>query len=178
MDWTATEYGIGGAKIEVLLLNEAMEDVLLGMVSSPLFREDIAIALDSRGDIAYNFACLGLMADGSKPRIYIIPELVEKLKAGDAEAKMILFHEVGHYVHKDYLVPQEEKDRVARAMDDHVEERELAADDFAAEYLGRDTVIEGLGMLFARMKKEYKDAPEAEIAIREVALRIAYQRDR
>ena len=43
-DYRITKYGADTEEIEVLILNKPMDDVLAGMISSPLFQENIALA--------------------------------------------------------------------------------------------------------------------------------------
>ena len=175
-DYRITKYGADTEEIEVLILNKPMDDVLAGMISSPLFQENIALALDTNSGFDYDFSCLGVMANGSKPRIYMTPELITNLQIGTSEAKTILFHELGHYVHKDFLISN--VDRASLVESNAVAEKELAADSFAVKYLGMQTVIEGLQQLLLRVKTTYDgthDRHSFELSIKELELRIAYQ---
>ena len=178
MNWITREYGSDHEKIEVLILEEPMENTLVGMISSDLFEEKIAIAFDCQKQLDYDFACLGMMYDGSKPRIYMEQELVGRLKKESDEANLILFHEIGHYIHKDYSKNISDLERERAVQTGCVIEKELFADDFAASYIGKNAVIHGLKILAERMKAKYQsgvDEVSISLALLEIELRIKHQ---
>lgn len=184
MDWTITKYHSDQNTIEVLLLHEPMENILLGMVSSPILPNNIALVIDYNLDSDGDIAGIGYNHDGTNPQIHMIPEIAEHLKKGTDEAKLILFHEIGHYANKDYLSSKSNKDygydklRVDATEKGYVKESELTADDFAAEYIGKDTIINGLHQLLLRTKESCSRYPESSyvaFAIKEIELRILHQ---
>ena len=60
MTGKTTTFNFAEDKIELTLLNEPMELGLVGMVSSELFAENIAIVVeDNPQTVDYDFACLG-----------------------------------------------------------------------------------------------------------------------
>lgn len=68
-----------------------------------------------------------------------------KCERSSAEAKMILFHEIGHYVNNDYLHFDSQSEEFAKecrlyAANNALLDLEIAADAFAAKDLVNDTV--------------------------------------
>lgn len=184
MEYKQTSYGAGDEIIEVLILDEPMNGTLVGMISSPMFSENVALALDSRvakgEEVDYDLACMGAAKDGSIPRIYLFPDLVLDLKAGSIEALFILFHELGHYVNGDlsgdYCSEDYDTQRVECVKDGKVSAKELAADAFAAKYIGRDKAIIGLEALLKRTQHSWNieefDEESVKTAIKEIEMRI------
>lgn len=177
--WNITEYGIDDKKIEVLIFSEPINNILVGKVSSQAFVEDIAIGFYQHDDIDFGFACLARESDGSKPRIFIEPELAEKLKNGTEEAKLILFHEIGHYVNNDQNPNDADLERENAIRNEYVSIKELFADEFAASYIGKDAAITGLEQLAQNIRDKYYEHADEEsfsLAMREIELRIEHLR--
>ena len=176
-DYT-TIFGVGKDKIELTLLDEPMELGLVGMVSSELFGENIAIVVeDEPQTVEYDFACLGYTKAGTAPRVMMKKEFYEDLKKETQEAKSILFHEIGHYANGDMLANtgNEDEERERLVSQNKVSKKEIRADAFAVRYLGKETVIAGLEMLKQRIFDIYKDFDEESVKLstKEINLRIA-----
>lgn len=176
-DYT-TIFGDGKEKIELILLDESMELGLVGMVSSELFGENIAIVVeDNPQTVEYDFACLGYTKEGTAPRVMMKKEFYEDLKKGTQETKTILFHEIGHYANSDMLTNNydEDEERERLVSQNKVSEKEIKADAFAVQYLGGECVVQGLTVLKQRILTEYADYDEesVQITIKEIDIRIS-----
>lgn len=177
-DYT-TIFGVGKDKIELTLLDEPMELGLVGMVSSELFDENIAIVVeDDPQTVEYDFACLGYTKAGTVPRVMMKKEFYEDLKKGTQEAKSILFHEIGHYANGDILANSghEDEERERLVSQNKVSKKEIRADAFAVQYLGIACVVQGLTALKQRILTEYADYDEEsiQITIKEIDIRISH----
>jgi len=173
------KFGTGENKIQIMLLDEIMEQGLAGMISSPMFKENIAIVVeDNPSTIDYDFACLGYTKKKTAPRVMMKRNFFEDLKCGTPESRMILFHEIGHYANQDFLTNDGNTDaeREALVVDGGISEKEIKADAFAASYLGNETVIEGLEALKKRILTDYADYDEesVRITIKEIDIRISH----
>jgi len=179
MNGKTTAFNFGENKIELLLLDESMEKGLGGMVSSEMFNENIAIVIEDNPEtIEYDFACLGYTKEKTVPRVMMKSNFFEELKRGTPESRMILFHEIGHYLNQDILTNEgnADEEREALVTENKVSEKEIKADAFAVAYLGRETVIAGLEALKVRILAEYADCDEESIRItvKEIDLRISH----
>ena len=179
MNGKTTTFNFGENRIDLLLLDAPMEKGLVGMVSSEMFNENIAIVVeDNPKTIDYDFACLGYTKEKTVPRVMMKSIFFEELKQGTPESKTILFHELGHYVNQDILTNEGNTDaeREALVADDKVCEKEIKADAFAVSYLGNETVIAGLEALKTRIIIEYGDYDEESIhiTVKEIDIRISH----
>ena len=128
MQYQSISFGKGKEKIELTLLDNLMEQKLGGMISSSMFRENIAIVVDDNPEtIDYDFACLGYTKDKTAPRVMMKSTFFEDVKCGTPESRMILFHEIGHYANNDFLTNEGNVDaeREALVADNKVSEKEL-----------------------------------------------------
>ena len=103
-----------------------MDLKLGGMISSPMFKENIAIVVeDNPSTIDYDFACLGYTKKKTAPRVMMKRNFFEDLKCGTPESRMILFHEIGHYSNGDILTNDGNNDaeREALVSDNKVSEK-------------------------------------------------------
>lgn len=178
MNGNTTIFNNGKDKIELTLLDEPLEQGLVGMVSSELSAENIAIVVeDNPKTVEYDFACLGYTKDKTVPRVMMKSEFYNDLKKGTAETKTILFHELGHYVNGDIFANTDSEDgeRVELVAENKVSDKELKADAFAVQYLGTDCVAQGLTDLKKRILTEYADYDEESlnITIKELDIRIS-----
>ena len=178
MNGNTTILNNGKDKIELTLLDKPMEQGLVGMVSSELFVENIAIVVeDNPQTVEYDFACLGYTKAGTAPRVMMKKEFYEDLKKGTQEAKSILFHEIGHYANGDILTNtfNEDNERERLVSQNKVSDKEVKADAFAVQYLGTDCVAKGLTDLKKRILTEYADYDEESlnITIKELDIRIS-----
>ncbi len=102
MQYREFEFGNAENKIIITLLDELMEQGLAGMISSPLFKENIAIiTTETPEDDDYSFACLACGKEGKAPRVVIAKQLLYELKGGRPVANVVLMHEIGRYHNSD-----------------------------------------------------------------------------
>jgi Zn-dependent protease with chaperone function len=183
MKYGRMSFGKKAARVTIVHLNKPRSHALAGMVMSPLFAENIALVIDKAPleDLAYDFSCLAFAAGGHHPRICLQEELYYGIKQGSAEARMILFHELGHYANNDYLrynyqSGEYDNERRLTVANGAVLDIEAAADAFAIKYLGQGTVISGLSLLLARVQTMYSgdgyDAEDVSLLIKEIENRI------
>ena len=166
-------------KITITLLNEMMEQRLFGMISSPLFNENIAIVItENPEDDDYSFACLGCGKDGVAPRVLMTEELLAELKEKVPVAQVVLMHELGHYYNSDVGNNEDNSDDRRRNLvaQNKVCPKEIKADAFAVKYLGKDIFISGLETLKERILDVYKDYDEesVELSVKEIDIRISH----
>ena len=179
MQYQTLSFGEGKEKIELTLLDNLMEQKLAGMISSPMFSENIAIVVEENPEtIDYDFACLGYTKEKTAPRVMMKSEFFDELKRGAPESRTIIFHEIGHYVNSDILTNEGNTDteREALVADNNVCVKEIRADAFAVAYLGKDVVIAGLEDLKKRILRDYADYDEdsLRITIKEIDIRISH----
>ena len=171
------KFGTGENKIQIMLLDEIMEQGLAGMISSPLFNENIGIVITENQDDDYSFACLGCGKDGVAPRVVMTEELYDELKTEAPVAQVVLMHEIGHYYNSDVGNNEDNSDERRRKLvaNNEVCPKEIKADAFAVKYLGMDTVISGLETLKQRILDVYKDYDEesVELSVKEIDIRIS-----
>jgi len=167
-------------RITFVHLNKPWKLGLAGMVTSPLFEDKIAVAVDDTPmeESDYDYACLACNRDGGSPRIMMTSRVFYDIKRGHAEARTILLHELGHYWNKD-ISPGKCTDQAQRehlVVCGSVSEAELRADAFAVAYLGRETVIAGLSALKERILRDYAnhDMADIELTVKELDARITY----
>lgn len=179
MQYTEYEYGVGENKITITLLDETMGKGLMGMISAPIFKENIAFVVSEAPDSDdYTFACLGCGKDGAAPRVAMTKELYDELKIETPMAKTVVLHEVGHYYNSDIGNNEDNSDERRRDLvtQNKVCQKEIKADAFAVEYLGKETVIVGLETLKHRILDVYKDYDEesVELSVKEIEIRLSH----
>lgn len=137
-------------KIEIVILESPLEKGLVGMVTSKLFHDNIALVVDYSPNeyLDYDYACLSHYRPSDRYAVHMEEFIYTGLMAQDSMAMTILFHELGHYYHNDidspdYLTVYDEQ-RKTSVLDGNANERELLADRFAVDYLGTEIVIKGL----------------------------------
>lgn len=172
-------FGTGRGRIAISHLNAPIELGLVGMAQSKLFADTIAIAIDEHSPLDYNYACLGYAAGGKSPRILLEREVFYDFKRGTPKARLILLHEIGHYYNADHQSQKGVTDgaRCETLSCGAVHSSELAADAFAAHYLGTPTAICGLQELKSDILTRYPvgmyRAEDINAAVTEIDLRIA-----
>ena len=137
MQYNEIEFGKDESKITITLLDQTMGQGLTGMISSTMFKENIAIVIVEDPDAAdYNFACLGWAENGVAPRVAMTKELYEELKSGVPVAKVVLMHEIGHYYNGDNEKEEDNSDDRRRelVLKNKVCHKEINADAFAVKY--------------------------------------------
>ena len=148
MRYQRMNFGEKEKRITLIHMSKPMSNGLGGMVISKIFSDNIPIIVDNKPDeeCGYDFACFAWGKNGSVPRIKMSRELYYDIKRGKTYARLILLHELGHYFGNDHLITKEDRDeeRVKIALKCEVSEEEIKADLFAAEYIGLESVIEGL----------------------------------
>lgn len=178
MQYKEIKFGKDESKITITLLDETMGQGLTGMISSPIFKENIAIVIVKDPDsVDYNFACLGCDKDGVAPRVVMTEELYDELKTEAPVAQVVLMHEIGHYYNSDVGNNEDNSDERRRKLvaNNEVCPKEIKADAFAVKYLGKDTVISGLETLKQRILDVYKDYDQesVELSVKEIDIRIS-----
>ena len=166
MRYQTMHFGKKKNRISLIHMNKPLKGGLAGMVSSSIFNENIAVIVDETAEELrdYDFACLACGENGLAPRVMMTKEIYY--------ARMILFHELGHYYNKDLSVhnPERDAERVKLTSEGTVSNEETNADAFASEYLGVATVIEGLKHLQILVSNMYDG--DAGVVQKELALRI------
>lgn len=177
VQYREVEFGTDESKITITLLDEMMEQGLAGMISSSMFKENIAIMITETPDDDFSFACLGCGKEGKAPRVVMAKQLLDELKAGELVANVILMHEIGHYYNSDIGNNEDNSDDRRRELvsKNKVCPKEVEADAFAVRYLGKETVIAGLEMLKQRILDVYREYDEesVETSTKEINLRIS-----
>ena len=178
MQYKQTDLGTDENRISIILLEKTMEEGLCGMVSSPLFNENIGIVLADNTDDEYSFASLACGVDGAAPHIVMRLDLFEELRENKTVALTVLIHEIGHYFNSDHKSCENDDyaRRLELASQNKICHKETAADEFAVKYLGKDNVISGLEILKERITG-MMDAYDEEIvllSIKEIDSRISY----
>lgn len=173
------KFGKDENQITITLLCETMGQGLTGMISSPMFKENIAIVIAEDPDsVDYNFACLGCGENGVAPRVAMTKGLYEELKAGVPIANVVLMHEIGHYHNSDVGNSEDNSDDRRRefVLQNKACHKEINADAFAVKYLGKDTVIDGLQELQQRILIDFAnyDEESVQITIKEIDIRISH----
>lgn len=179
MQYKEIEFGSDESKITITLLDQTMGQGLTGMISSPMFKENIAIIIVEDPDsVDYNFACLGWAENGVAPRVAMTEKLYKELKSGVPVAKVVLMHEIGHYYNGDNEKDEDNSDDRRRdlVLQNKVCHKEINADAFAVKYLGKETVINGLHDLQRRILADFADYDEesVQITIKEIDIRISH----
>lgn len=179
LQYKQLEFGTDENEITITLLSEVIEQGLAGMISSPMFNENIAIVIcENPKDEDYSFACLGCGKDGVAPRVAMTRELYDELKIETPMAKTVVLHEVGHYYNSDIGNNEDNSDERRRALvaQNKVCQKEIKADAFAVQYLGKDTAIAGLEALKERILKDYVDydAESVQLSAREIEIRLSH----
>ena len=180
LSYNVMRFGPKKHKIKIIHLKKRVTKGLAGMVISKLFVQDIALIVDSRAptELNYNLMCLSHIGGRENVQIWMEPDVFYGIKRGDPLARTSLFHELGHHClgHlKDSTEEMEAYDeaRVQAVINGQVIQAELDADQFAADYLGRDYVIRGLADIRAALAKESAcDEEQQAIALKEMDLRI------
>ena len=170
------KFGKGNKRISLLHMRRPFGIGIGGMVTSPMFKEQIPIIVQKQDDSDEEFklAYLGVGKSGLLPRIVMSEEVFYDIKRGKPYARMILMHELGHFVRKDHLLPKDKRDeeRTSLSASGQVSEEELGADAFAVEYLGLETVKQGFVELRKIIETISKDYDGADSALREIDLRL------
>ena len=179
MQYKELKFGENENQITVTLLDETMGQGLIGMISSPMFKENIAIVIVKDPDsVDYNFACLGCGENGVAPRVAMTEEIFDELKEEKPLAKVVLLHEIGHYYHSDVGNNKDNSDERRRQFVTRNETcpKEIKADAFAVQYLGKETVVAGLRELQRRILVDYADYDKesVQITIKEIDIRISH----
>lgn len=179
MQYCEIVFGSDENKITITLLDETMGKGLMGMISSSIFKENIALVIDEdHNDEDYTFACLGCGQNGVAPRVQMTKEMFDELKNQTLMAKTVVMHEVGHYYNSDVGNNDDNSEDRRRELvsQNKVCPKEIKADTFAVQYLGKDNVIGGLENLRDKILVDYADydAESVQLSIREIEIRISH----
>lgn len=178
MKYQTMFFGKKENRITLTHLNKPIKKGLVGMVSSPLFNDNIAIVIDNNTDESrnYDFACLAYTKNYATPLIMLENDVYYDIKRGKPYAHMILLHELGHYYHKNIsnYIEENDADREQLVSIGKVSENEIHADSFAADYMGVDAVISGLEQLKLLISGRCVNYEETNIntIIKEIDIRI------
>ena len=178
MQYKEFKFGKNENQITITLLDKTMGQGLIGMISSPMFKENIAIVIIEDPDSTdYNFACLGCGENGVAPRVAMTEKIYDELKEEKSVAKVILLHEIGHYYNSDVGNNEDNSDERRRQYVTRNEAcpKEIKADAFSVQYLGKETVVAGLRELQRRILVDFADHDEesVQITIKEIDIRIS-----
>jgi len=180
MRYQTMHFGKKKNRISLIHMNKPLKGGLAGMVSSSIFNENIAIIVDETPEELrdYDFACLACGENGLAPRVMMTKEIYYDIKRGKPYARMILFHELGHYYNKDLSVhnPERDAERVKLTSEGTVSIEEIKADTFAVNYLGAKNVILGLETLQQIIESKYKDydSDSVDTTISELKMRVQH----
>ena len=168
-------FGKNKKRIFLYHMNKPISGGLVAMVTSNLFSDNIAVIIDNtpENERDYDFACLAWAKNGSTPRIIMSEKVYYDIKRGKPYARMILFHELGHYFHNDNLTQSKHSDeeRFKLASQGIPNKVEIRADSFAVEYLGVEIVAEGLDCLYSLVKCKYNEENEYAVILKEIDIR-------
>ena len=179
LKYNRMSFGKKGKRITFVHLNKPWKLGLAGMVTSPMFQENIAVVIDDTSfeESDYDYACLACDKQGKSPRIMMTSRVFYDIKRGMPEARTILLHELGHYRNKDISEGKcsDRDEREALATTGSVSPAELRADAFAAEYLGAEVVVRGLVALKERILHDYADYEQGccNATVKELETRIS-----
>ena len=178
MECKELEFGTEENRITITLLDEMMEHRLIGMISSPLFKENIALVVaDEQTNNDFSYACLGCGKDGIAPRVVLMEDLMDELKEETPVAITTIMHEIGHYLNHDIGNNEDNSDerRCNLVRQNIVCQKEIKADSFAVQYLGKETVIAGLQELKQRTLTDFADYDEesVQLSVKEIDIRIS-----
>ncbi len=142
----------GKERVHLILLRKPIcvqDQSLAGYVSSKLFSENIALVIDRREERTYEYACAA-MDNAGHLRVLMEAEVYLDFLRGKPYARATILHELGHIHYND--LPeiegmQYDTERLCTIESGEVHEREIRADAFAARFLGKETVREGLSFL-------------------------------
>lgn len=180
MRYQTMHFGKKKNRISLIHMNKPLKGGLVGMVSSSIFNENIAIIVDETPEELrdYDFACLACGENGLAPRVMMTKEIYYDIKRGKPYARMILFHELGHYYNKDLSVhnPERDAERVKLTSEGTASIEEIKADAFAVNYLGVKNVILGLETLQQIIESKYKDYDSDSVVttINEIKMRVQH----
>ena len=179
MQYKELYFGENENQITVTLFGETMGQGLIGMISSPIFKENIAIVIvEDTDSVDYNFACLGCGENGVAPRVAMTEKVYDELKEELPVAKVVLLHEIGHYYNSDVGKNEDNSDERRRQLvvKNEACPKEIKADAFAVKYLGKETIVKGLQELQRRILVDFADYDEesVQITIKEIDIRISH----
>lgn len=106
----------------------------------------------------------------------MVGEFYDELKKGSPTAKAVIMHEVGHYYNRDdeNNPNNNDDDRRECVVQDRGCIKEIKADNFAVQYLGKNVVVEGLMALKRKILTDYVgyDGESVQLATRKIEMRI------
>lgn len=178
MNYYTKSFGKEKEEITFTYMDEPIEHGLIGIASSAIFEENVAVVIDEKsGNDEFDFACLACGENGIAPRIIITREFYDEIKRDTYQSKTVLLHEIGHYINGDIGKGKGScyEERINLVKQNKVSRKELKADEFAVHYLGKDIVVEGLSSLKQWILSKYADYDEAsvQITIKEIDIRIS-----
>ena len=167
-------FGKKDQRIDIFHLSKPQKNGIAGLIESKQFKDKIGMIVDDDLQTNYNadFACLVTSKNGIAPRIVMERSIFWGLKRGDAMSRFIIFHELGHYYHKDlddgFNSEKYDAERINNVEQGKILKNEAAADDFAENYLGKDTSVKALKELYNQVVAMDGN----EMAATEISLRL------
>ncbi len=178
MKFQIIPFGKGKNRILFIHLKRPMKNGFAGMVTSNIFKDErIAIMVDNENTVTdYDFAGLTLTKTGFSS-INMDKEVFYGIKQGNPMARMILFHELGHYYYgdlqnKDFKQEEYQKRRENAIKNGGVVDEEVRADAFALNYLDLEYVTKALEILKEKIQEKYGPDKDAELIIEEINIRM------
>lgn len=145
-EFSSMRFGKGANSLEICLERKVRKSGFAGFVTSTRFRESITIIVNDALLDEHNVRCgyITVRKDGTNPIIILENRTFNEIKRGVPTARLLLFHEIGHYCCGHLDCPPELETEFERRNDyaeqNGVSPEELEADNFAVEYLGADYV--------------------------------------
>lgn len=108
-----------------------------------------------------------------------------KLREGDKYVQSMVFHEIGHFLHREKVYEESQSDRRKAIIENRVIERELDADEFAFQICGETAIealkeqekkLQGILELHSDVLSD-EEIKEVSIVIKEHTLRIAHLKE-
>lgn len=174
--WRFMAFSNGADTIRFTYLKKPKTGMLgyAGIMESSLF-DEIIVVVDNRPeeDKQYDLACALQTGKNGYSGVILDRDIFTGFLQGSDMARMTVFHEIGHIYHKDVLrhIGNEERKKIVEQGE--VSIPELEADRFAADFLGTDTVINGLGDLREEAMALYGEnhTEETDLVLQELKLR-------
>ena len=180
--YTTIPFGKGEKRVVVTFCRKPMQKGLAGYVRGKSLSRNLALIVSSL-PVALSGFEFAALADygGDVYGIIMTPEIFHGIRRGDTLARTCLFHELGHYLHRNSSkqasdTASNDQERFRLASEGTVSPQELEADACAAGYLGSTCVIEGLTAIWTYQAQKLPDPSydreDVEVAIQELDQRI------
>lgn len=170
-------FGKGVDFIQMIFSKKPISNVG-GKLTSRLFPSDLLFVVGDKYCEEGSAAALCHIRENNISYIAMTYEVYYGVLRGEAQARFTLLHEIGHFVHKDMNAMSDTDSlsnlRMVEVENGRVLPMELAADNFAASYLGRKAALAGLESICNEMRTL---GNEYEITVKELELRLRYMKE-